>query len=268
MDLGAQYLAVIPAFLLVAGVFAVLMGVRRKFTFTNNHVACEQCGYDLFGLSASVPRCPECGHTTLSGGALPLRSCQFFIIRLFTGLLLVGIAFLTWRWVAAGSPDSMPYWLLVADTHSVSMSTTYRSTEELFLRWRMGKLSRSQSQVFVERLLDLEARPTVAWNPAWGQCINDARANNRISDLAWGQYWHQLAGVNFEVRRRIRRGEPIAVRVSMCNPTRLAGLYAQQVELKGLTLAGRQIAFVGRTFSDNPKGVFAGKRWDEEFVSA
>lgn len=53
----------LPAGLLLFGpVRAVVRGVRERHR--RRHNLCENCGYHLFALT--VPRCPECGTTTLN----------------------------------------------------------------------------------------------------------------------------------------------------------------------------------------------------------
>jgi hypothetical protein len=221
----------------------------------DNHPLCRRCGYDLIGLPTDTYRCSECGADVRGARAIRFghRCKRMTGIGLGLTLMIVGGgSFAAWRTLHGLTPQQKPVWWLMIDARSRSPAVMEAAMNELIARCEGGKLSGSQQDALMDRLLAapaafppamdelilraeagrLSAQQTDAlldrilsaqadvnglWRDAWALTFEKAGAAGKLDDARWQRYWQQACRISFVVRPRVRRGDPIAMGLGPLN---------------------------------------------------
>ena len=231
----------VPAAMFAAGAALAWVGLRGRRI--DDHPICRACGFDLVGsLHSSV--CPECGTevTTksirLGHRARRRRPLAYgTLLALPATILLVGLGVATARGI-----DLDPYkplWCLAREGDA-------RALTELLRRQGGGELTDQQVQSTVARALAVQADHDRPWQPEWGEFVQRARVLQQVSDDDWNRYARQAVVVELQVRPRVRRGDPVPLRIAY-RPPRIGfkPAFFFDIRLTELSLAGVRLPGFG-----------------------
>jgi hypothetical protein len=213
--------AVLP---FVVGVILLRRGFRGERI--DDHPLCRACGFDLFGAPAGSTRCAECGADLTRPRAFRdgHRRRQPTIIA--AGLIALAFAAIVAG--AAGSVRSSGYdvnrikptaWL-AAEARWNRGATATSALNELSRRLAARELSDDQIVSLAGHALAHQRDFATPWNPAWGALFEQAHAARKVPRDMWGRYASVAveSACTLEVRRDVRRGDPIPVRVRYAEP--------------------------------------------------
>lgn len=189
------------------GAFLVFQGIRGKPV--PGTTVCRRCRFDLSGLPAAST-CPECG-TPLSAPAaiVPRRSRSR--LRIAAGSLLL-VPLLLAAVLASASLTNLklnaykPVWLLRAEAHGVSSSST-NAIAELLRRYRAGDFTVSDVKPIVQQALPRAETDPATWNIAWSDLIALARVDGLVTDTQWTEYVFFAMNIDLTTRKIIRQGQ-------------------------------------------------------------
>jgi hypothetical protein len=200
------------------GAVLMLRGFRGRRV--GDHPFCRRCDYDLYGIERTS--CPECGADLHLARAriigVRLRSSRSIILGsafVGFGLLALGLSGY-WYFSALDWQPIKPVWLLTreskrADTHAAALA-------ELQRRLDSSELSEAQADAVAEVAIAAHADQSQPWDPAWGDFIQTARLNGKLSDERWSTYALQAVeqAINtrtFIVRKEVRLHDPLPIEI-------------------------------------------------------
>lgn len=167
---------------LAFGVVLAFWGKRGKPI--DEHPVCRKCRFDLVGRPPGSDRCPECGadlgrkRSITTGNRKPQRSA---IIIGGCSSILAFCVFSGWGWVRFHylNESDKPTWLVLLDAKS--SKADFRSTAlwELSDRQSGGRLSESQCNAYIDRLIPLTRSAEVDVREDAMQKLSDLGAGNQ-----------------------------------------------------------------------------------------
>lgn len=233
----AGWLLFIVIACLLAGVALAAIGLRGRRV--DDHRLCRRCGFDLSGTPDAVI-CNECGADLAARRAIRVghrrrrgRVLAAGAALLAPALLVGGV--MVWGWASGANWQRLkPAWWLVADLRDADLTDRRAAAVELSRRHGDDDLSESTVDSAIAAILDWQNDRALAWDPAAGVFVEQARLDGKVGDDAWTRYARQGFSLSLAVRPVIRQGEPLPVRIE--RDLRLGGpsltwvLYAEQAE--------------------------------------
>ncbi len=204
--------------LLLIGVVVCTMG--RHGRRIDHHLLCRACGFDLFNRPENARRCPECGADTTRRHAFRVGNRRLNQPVAFAGTALAGLAvgLLTLaaaRWASQADWIAWtPMGVLRSEVVATASPARARVADELLRRLHAGRGSDREVSLLVDALLARQG--TRDWCPAWGDLVQGAIIEGRASPAQIDRYVQQMVAVTFELRPRMRAGDPLPVAL-ICN---------------------------------------------------
>ena len=211
--MSASFVSTEPIFLaslLLAGLVLLVRGLRGRRV--GDEPRCRECGYNLTGITSS--RCPECGGTINEAEVVfGVRRRRRFSLAL--GAVLSGIAVLglgLWgsglisrvNWYACLPSSMLVHWAEGDDRQAIV---------ELKRRVRSQKVSGSDvSELVPIALARHGASPRPSDLHLWAEILALLDSDDYLTDEERGHFYKELLIVDFQVRARVRQGEPLPVR--------------------------------------------------------
>ena len=124
-----------------------------------------------------------------------------------------------------------PTWWLLREAGYANATTRDNALTELIARDGRKELSEAQIVMAVERILAIQGNSTLPWKPAWGVFVEGLLLSDRLDKERWEKYCRQAAPFRFEVRKRLRRGDPLPIRLTPAPSTRTGRLFFEPVKL-------------------------------------
>ncbi|MEX2219586.1 MAG: hypothetical protein WD749_12605 [Phycisphaerales bacterium] len=232
---------------IVTGVVLVILGLRGKRL--NRNPTCGDCRFDLSGRPEGTITCPECGAGLKRPGAIRIgqrRKRPLFIVGggVLAGfpMLLVGTA--AFAMLTGSEVDSYkPFWLLSWEARYVSAARSQSIATEIGRRIAAKTLAPEQRAAAVAVALDIQGDPTRPWCHQWGDLIEDARMDGKLSDEDQARFRRQAAVLEWTARPRVRAGGVLPV-VAKLKEARVGSQTMMQgiAMLKSMTVDGEKAA--------------------------
>lgn len=228
------------------GALLVFQGFRGKPV--PGTTVCRACRFDLSGLPAASA-CPECG-TPLSNPTAIVPKRARSRLRISAGAFLL-VPLLLAAVLATASLTKLnlnpykPAWLLRAEAHGLSSSSTSAITE-LLRRYRAGDFSVSDVKPIVLQALPRAETDPATWNIAWSDLIALARVDGLVTDTQWTEYVFFAMNIDLTTRKVIRQGQHVPFGYSVSAPRLPLSLpggvkAVVQTRFDELSLSGTQI---------------------------
>ncbi len=144
---------------LVFGIALALWGKRGKPI--DEHPVCRKCKFDLVGRPPESERCPECGSDLRGRNAIAVGNRKKRPFALVIGgciVLLAVCVFGGWGWIRISYVKEVdkPTWLVLLDAKSKDSSFRSNALQELSNRQKLGQLSESQCNAYIDRLVAVD----------------------------------------------------------------------------------------------------------------
>lgn len=213
----STYPSILPlAMVVMAGACVAWVGWRGRGV--GEHPECRRCGFDLFGRPAGSTMCPECGADLATSGAVLAAGAVRRPGLLVVGLLLAaggltrlatGVA----REVSRDPDHWKPSAWLAREAFGEDAARRADAIDELKGRLQNGKLSDGSIATLTEAALARQADNGRPWDTAWGDWVETARLDSKLTDEQWNAYLRRaaeqvVASARVRVRPRVRRGDP------------------------------------------------------------
>lgn len=193
-----------PLLLLLISLPLLYLGWRGRVV--GSQPVCRKCGFDLTGLPETSTNCPECGsdlrrpNATRRGHLLRRRGMLWTGgILLFMGLAFGGLLGIVGAHDANFNPYK-PLWMLVREVGSSDPTVSQPAMREISGRMANGQIADEKIRQLADAALELQGNPKRPWEPAWGDFIETARANGKLTDAQWLRYSKQAPDMSIEVR--------------------------------------------------------------------
>src|SRR5262249_14304893 len=139
-------------------------------------------------------------HATRTGHLYRRRGLLWAgMVLLFMGLASGGPI----GWVFARDANFNPYkplWMLVREVGSSDPTVNQPAMREIVSRMSAGQITDEKIHAYVEAALKMQADPKRPWQEGWGNFIESARTNGKVSDKDWQRYLKQAVVLSLEVR--------------------------------------------------------------------
>ena len=224
-----------PLAVMLLGIAIVGMGLRGRRI--DEHPLCRCCGFDLIGKPPDSLVCSECGAELGRKRAIRIghRQRRAWAILLGVAISMPGIVGLgVLGWLTFQQIDwyqHKPTWWLLRETGYANATTRDNALTELIARDGRKELSETQTVMAVERILAIQGDSTLPWKPAWGVFVEGLLLSDRLDKERWEKYCCQSSSFRFEARRRLRRGDPLPLRLTSAPSTRTGTLFIRPVAL-------------------------------------
>lgn len=210
------------ALLLVAmlvGLLLVCVGLRGRTI--NDHPACRQCHFDLFGIYPEVTTCPECGsglkrdNAVLAGmrKKMPIVAA-IGVLLVLTPLVPVGavtFAALTGRDVNSYKPLGLIMW----EAKHADAKSAGKLAEEVMNRILSQKLSASQYDYVITSILKVQGDLSTPWFEPWGAIIERAEIDGALKPAQETLFKQQAAVLAMTARKTLHAGAVLPVEVKL-----------------------------------------------------
>lgn len=219
----------------------VLLVVALRGRRIDDHPICRKCRYDLFALPSDSLLCPECGADLCRKRAIRvghrrklkplLVLCLFLILPSFTYLAHTG-------YITARSTDPNPYkplWWLMRDIETGGPALQQAALHELRARWTDGRVSDQKLAQILDKALAIQADQSILWDPIWGNLVELAQSDGKLSSERWDRYLHNAIPFYLVARPKVRRGASVPLELRS-HPTRAAFRVLQGVRCTVMTL--------------------------------
>ncbi len=178
-------LTILFVFLTLLGLALFTRGWRGRRL--DNHPWCRACRFNLQGRWPGANRCPECGASLETIGAVEVgQRRRRWMLSAIGLLLLIGCGVWLSRSIVqtVGPVDWMQYkpdWWIVRNAHSADDGTADAALAELVKRIDAGELSSARLAALTADGLELQADESAAWRAGWGDVIEAAWKNGSLS---------------------------------------------------------------------------------------
>jgi hypothetical protein len=211
--------AAILALFAVTAAGAGLIGLGLRGRRIDDHPVCSRCRFDLCGTYPARVVCPECGGDLEQPRAV--RTGQRRRVRwalavgglgLVTGglpLAVVGAA----AAVGADLNSYKPAGLLLWEGRTGGAEASAAAAGELLDRMVRGVLSEADTARAVAAALDIQGDRSRPWNEAWGDVVERAQVDGRLSEADLQRFYNQSVVFELETRPTVRLGDPVPVAV-------------------------------------------------------
>ena len=235
-----RYAARMIAALLVAvglGTALLVLGVRGRRI--DDHRLCRKCGFDLTGKPDESRLCPECGaDVTISkgvrvGNRKPRSGLLWASVAMLVPAAVVG-TLVVWG-IATGVQwlHYAPVSYLMKQASSGDSARRTPSLLELKTRYDHARLAGSSWDRVADAGLAYQGDLSKPWDTAWGNLLERARADGRLSDDRWKRYARQACAdvVTLVLRPVARRGDAVPFTLVEQTP-RVAAMSALTVSIQ------------------------------------
>jgi hypothetical protein len=200
--------------LMALGLGATLLALGLQGRRLNDHPICRRCRFDLIGLPAGTPRCPECG-ADLSRP----RSMSAGLCRRRRGLITAGILFIAspagllgMMFVRGTAIDQhLPLWALLFQSRYASAPRSAAIANEIARRVANKELSKDARQTVISAALAFQGDTRRPWASEWGDLIEDARVDGVLAAEDDARYLRQAAVFQWRCRPRVDMGDPLPI---------------------------------------------------------
>jgi hypothetical protein len=184
--------ALVAGALLLVALTLIIWAWRGKRI--DGHPVCRRCEYDLFGLPAGVPRCPECGADLGARRAVKSGNqrkhargltCGFVILPLAGGWLGTDIYHHVRQ---IDFERHKPVWLLLRDMRDADVIRRQDARDEFMRRLAAGELSDRQGRAVAAAGLDFLADPKNPWYREWMPLMGEICRRGKISPQLHARY--------------------------------------------------------------------------------
>ncbi len=232
------------------GVVLLIWGLRGKRI--NDHPVCRQCRFDLSGQPEGTITCPECGAGLKRDGSIRTGQRRKRPIAIGLGSLaivlpMLAVGTLVFALVTGQDLNSYkPIGMLAWEARRADATRTKIVAAELRRRLTTKGVSKQTYDRIVQMALDHQGDVNRAWSPEWGDIIEQAVADAKITKEDRSRYRRQAAVVKFEARPRVRAGEDIPV-VAKVVEKRIGGSATLMAlaQLKDATVDGAKAKLMG-----------------------
>jgi hypothetical protein len=213
--LASMLLALLAAALIGALLF--ILGLRGKRI--NDHPTCRDCGFDLENVYPPGITCPECGSGLNRPKAVLNGQRRRRPVLVGLGLLLIitslvpigaaGFAAITGQDVNQYKPLGLLLW----EARRADAKTGKPIAADLMTRMLSGKLTPAQEDRITDLALARQQDPGLAWDEAWGDLIERAKLDGRLSTDQQQRFLKILLVPRLKARPRVATGDPIPISV-------------------------------------------------------
>jgi hypothetical protein len=202
---------------LVLGALLVVLGLRGKRL--NKHPVCRDCRFDLSAQPQGVITCPECGAGLKRPKAIRIGQRRRRPVFLGVGSLAVILPLFSFGFAgfAAATGSSLdkhkPLGLLLWERAHGGASRSQPIAAEVLARYQGGKLAPDQEQRVISEALHVQADPKATWAVEWGDLLEQAKTDGKLSAPQQGLANAQAAVLEFKLRPRIAAGDPLPLYV-------------------------------------------------------
>lgn len=254
----------LPLAVLIAGITLLALGWRG--VRVGDHPVCRRCNYNLLGLPAENTVCPECGANLRAARSVRRGDRVRRTRAIVAGSVAILIA-LSWgglvalaAWRGIDVYDYKPVAWLLRDATSDAAIVRDRAMQELLDRDAAGQLSDAHRTRIVNRLLDLQGDASRTWHSIWGDFIDAAMAQERLTPEQKQRYLRQAFRFQVRVRPFVRRGAPLPVAVdgtarAGTGSTVSAAVTWMQAQVKDQAFRGARVTILANTRPGHDNGL-------------
>jgi transposase len=202
---------------IAVGALLLILGLRGKRI--NDHPTCRDCGFDLENVYPACITCPECGSGLNRPKAVRPGQRRRRPVFIAAGLLLIITAILpigAAGFAAITGQDInqyKPLGLLLWEARHADAKNGKAIAADLLTRMLSGKLTPAQEDRITDLALARQEDPTVPWDDAWGDLIDRAKLDGRLSADQQQRFLRNLVVPRLKVRPHVATGDPIPIGV-------------------------------------------------------
>jgi hypothetical protein len=200
---------------IAAGVALLVWGLRGKRL--NDHPVCRQCRFDLSGQPDGTVTCPECGaglkrEGSIRRGQRRKRPLVMTLGSLAILLPVLAIGTIVFAIVTGTDLNSYkPLGLLEWEAERANAARSKLIGSELHKRIMVKGIPKDRYDRIVQAALDYQGNAGRPWSVEWGDIIEQADTDGKLSKEDKSRYRRQAAVLTFEARPRVRLGDDIPV---------------------------------------------------------
>ncbi|MCA9311670.1 MAG: hypothetical protein KDA21_10725 [Phycisphaerales bacterium] len=201
-------LSLVPSMMGLAGL--VLIGVGWRSRRLDRHPVCAACRYDLHGLPDRPKLCAECGSDLTLPRATRIGNRAHRPRLLTTGFLLFISGGMLLLLTASGHLTTPTWWLRSQVARGVDAHDGHIAGQ-LVDRIDRGTLPPSSILPIIDTLLKRQGDQDAAWHDEYAALIERCWAAGLLTPQQTDTFFRQAIepGLRFEMRNRLRVGEPI-----------------------------------------------------------
>lgn len=235
-----------------AGVALLIWGLRGKRI--DDHPVCRQCRFDLAGQPEGTITCPECGAGLKRTGSVRIgqrRKRPIVILLGVLGIALPMLALGTLGFAIITGQDLnsyKPLGLLKWEAGHADAAHSKVVAAELHKRMMVKGVSQGKYDTIVQLALEQQGDTARKWSPEWGDIIEQAQTDGKLSKEDKARYRRQAAVVKFESRPRVRAGDDIPVAAKVVE-RRVGGTTTLMAlaQLSEASIGGKKARFMAST---------------------
>jgi len=264
-------LLAMPIGILIAGVLLFAVGWRGRIV--DDHPICRRCGFDLNGRPSASQVCSECGTDLNDLLSIRIGNREKRGGMLWAGAAIIALIVLVFA-SAGGAIYSKvnlnpykPMWAMEWQAKNLSRPMADGALKEINSRLAAGKLTDAQIASTSDIALTFQGDRAVPWNPQWGDFVELARKQKKVTDAQWHQYADHAPDFQITFRPRVRRGDLLAYE-NIEGPSRVGRTYypifVADCEHGVISISGHEIHendVVGRRQLDPGKWGVHGGGW-------
>ena len=200
---------------------AVLLVLGLRGVRLNDHPVCRQCRFDLSGCPEGTVTCPECGSGLKRPGSTRIGQRRRVPVLTAVGAAAVLLPLATFAMTVfamiTGSDvhKYLPTGVLLWEARYADAQRSGAIAAELLGRYNAKKLDASAAARAVSCALDVQENSRIPWAGSWGDLIETANLDGKVSKEDLARYYAHAAVLEFHVRPRVRIGEAIPVVIKL-----------------------------------------------------
>lgn len=204
---------------IVFGALVLVWGLRGKRL--NSHPVCRQCRFDLSGQPEGTITCPECGAGLKREGSIRIgqrRKRPFAIglgcLAIILPLLMIGT--IVFALVSGQDLNTYkPIGLLTWEARRAGAAQSKLIAAELHRRIQNKAIDPGSYDRIVQAALAYQEDEQRPWATEWGDIIEQADVEGKLSKDDLGRYRRQAAVLQFDARPRVSSTDSVPVLVTL-----------------------------------------------------
>lgn len=204
---------------IVFGALVLVWGLRGKRL--NSHPVCRQCRFDLSGQPEGTITCPECGAGLKREGSIRIgqrRKRPFAIglgcLAIILPLLMIGT--IVFALVSGQDLNTYkPIGLLSWEARRAGAAQSKLIAAELHRRIQNKAIDPGSYDRIVQAALAYQEDEQRPWATEWGDIIEQADVEGKLSKDDLGRYRRQAAVLQFDARPRVSSTDSVPVLVTL-----------------------------------------------------